>query len=77
MDYLHNDTIELVAEEIHKIWIHWAENLLNTEPNLSTERKNRWQEECFKPYSALTIEMKELDRKFATRILTTIKKINK
>jgi len=46
---------------------------LATEKAISSERKKRWEEECFMPYSELSEAMKELDRKFAKKILKKIK----
>jgi len=63
---------EIVAEEIHKIWTAWAQELLKSEKHISSARKERWKTECFMPYQELSEEMKELDRKFANRILKTI-----
>jgi len=50
----------------------WAKELIASEPNISTERKTRWESECFLKYGNLSEEMKELDRKFATEIIKTI-----
>ena len=74
MDYFNQQTIEVVSEEIHKIWISWAEEVQKTEPGLSLNRQKRWEDECFKPYSELSETMKDLDRKFAIRILTALYK---
>jgi hypothetical protein len=64
--------LEEVSEVIHKLWQGWAKRLIETEPNLSKERIDRWTKECFKPYSELSEEMKDLDRKFAKRIINLI-----
>jgi hypothetical protein len=39
--------IEIVSSKIHKMWTSWARNLLETEPQISEERKRRWIEDCF------------------------------
>ena len=67
-----DELLELVSEKIHNHWMIWAKELIASEPNISTERKNRWESECFLKYGNLSEEMKELDRKFATEIIKTI-----
>lgn len=63
------DEEEQVAIIIHDLWVGWAKILIESEPNLSQERKERWEKECFKPYDELSEEMKNLDRKFAKQIV--------
>jgi hypothetical protein len=67
------DKEEQVAIIIHELWMGWAKILIESEPSLSQERKERWITECFKPYDELSEEMKNLDRKFAKQIIETIK----
>jgi hypothetical protein len=67
------DKEEQVAIIIHDLWMGWAKTLIESEPDLSQERKERWINECFKPYDELSEEMKNLDRKFAKQIIETIK----
>lgn len=64
---------EKIAELIHEEWMIWAKILIKSEPTLSKERVQRWEEECFKPYSELSEEMKDLDRMFADKFLQIIK----
>lgn len=64
--------VEAVSEEIHKMWMTWAKNIVATEKTISLQRLKRWQEECFMPYSELSEEMKDLDRAFAFKILERI-----
>lgn len=59
--------LEKAAEGVHELWMGWAKILISEE-NLSEERVKRWNE-CFVPYSELSEEMKELDRKFAKQII--------
>lgn len=66
--------LELVSEKIHEMWTYWATEMLLSEPNISSERRERWEKECFKPYSELSEEMKELDRRFAKIIINIIEK---
>ena len=56
--------LEAVAEFEHEQWMAWAKNLLEREPNISQERKARWQK-LFVPYAELSEEMKEADREWA------------
>ncbi|NRD19277.1 hypothetical protein HNV08_04390 [Winogradskyella eckloniae] len=67
-----NITLELVSKHIHNMWTTWAKNIIETEPNISKERKERWQKECFKPYEELSESMKQLDRNFAVQIIEAI-----
>lgn len=61
--------LEVLAEFVHaEMWEKWAKEVINTEPNISEERRERW-EGCFVPYSELSEGMKDLDRGFAKRIL--------
>lgn len=60
---------EKISELIHDEWVIWAKTIIQTEPNISQERKERWQRDCFKPYSELSEEMKDLDRMFADKFI--------
>jgi hypothetical protein len=46
----------------------WAKTIIEKEPNISQERKDRWNK-LFIPYSELSEEMKEHDRKWARKVL--------
>jgi len=72
MDYYDKNIVERVSEEIHNMWLQWANELMASEQNISSIRKKRWREECFKPYSELSEMMKDLDRNFAVKILNRI-----
>ncbi len=61
--------LELVSKKIHQLWMLWAKELIISEPNISQERRIRWETECFKDYEQLSEEMKTLDRKFAKEII--------
>lgn len=67
-----NEIIELVSEQVHNHWMIWAKELLQSEPNISIDRRTRWKDECFMDYKDLSEEMKNLDRKFAKEIVKTI-----
>ena len=61
--------IEKISEFVHEeMLVKWAKIMLDEEPNVSEERRKRW-EECFVPYNELSEEMKDLDRGFAKRIV--------
>ncbi|WGD33554.1 hypothetical protein [Olleya sp. YS] len=70
------DNIEKVSAQIHEMWMRWAKNLLKEEINISEERKQRWIKDCFKPYEALSEDMKRLDRDFAVKIVSIIENKN-
>lgn len=61
------DKIEQASEIIHELWMGWAKEMLDKEPHISDERRDRWTKECFIPYSELSEDMKELDRRFARK----------
>lgn len=64
--------IEELAEKIHaQLWEPWAKSIISSE-NISQERVDRWNMECFKPYSELSEEMKELDRQMVYKLLPNL-----
>ena len=60
--------LEKVSSEIHLMWMSWAKKIVQEE-NISKERIERWEKECFLSYDKLSEEMKELDRKFARKVI--------
>ena len=62
--------IDRLAELEHAQWIQWSMNLAEHE-YISEKRENRW-EELWCPYSELSEEMKEEDRKWARKVLKII-----
>jgi hypothetical protein len=64
--------IERLAEIEHKQWIQWAKTLLEKEPGISKERRERW-EKLFVPYHELSEEWKEYDREWARHSLRECK----
>lgn len=64
--------LEKVSSEIHIMWMTWAKEVLKKEKSISKERINRWEKECFLPYQELSEKMKELDRKFARKIIKIV-----
>jgi hypothetical protein len=61
---------EILAEEIHLIWMKWAKDLMKVE-KISPKRTHRWHT-CFVPYPELSEAMKEKDRKIARRLLKIV-----
>lgn len=59
--------LEAVAEFEHEQWMAWAKNLMDKEPGISDDRKERWSK-LFVPYSELSEEMKEADREWARAV---------
>lgn len=59
------ELIEKLAALEHEQWMAWAKDVMD---EVSPERKARWQP-YFIPYSELPEEVKELDRKFARKVL--------
>jgi len=64
--------LEKISTEIHRMWITWAKEIVIKEKNISKERIKRWEKECFLPYQELSEEMKNLDRKFAGKIIKIV-----
>lgn len=61
--------VEDVAEVCHEQWLGWAKVVLD---EVYIQRRRRWEKDCFKPYSELSEEMKERDRKYAREIIDLI-----
>jgi hypothetical protein len=74
--FLMKNKLEKLAELEHQQWMEWAKSLVSELENLDKEkiekRLKRWKEECFKPYSELTDEMKEFDREWARKVLEIV-----
>lgn len=64
-DKLEEKIIEQLAELEHQQWVVWASTIMKQEP-ISEERRERWMK-LFCPYSELSEEMKEHDRKWARK----------
>lgn len=60
--------LEKLAKLEHDQWMKWAKDIMKKE-DLSEERVNRWEEECFMPYDDLSEDMKEFDREWARKVL--------
>ena len=67
-----NKYLEELAALEHDQWVEWAKALLKSEPDISKERKERW-EKLFVPYEDLSEESKEQDRVYARNILELMK----
>jgi len=68
------EVLEKLAELEHAQWVRWSKNL-DIKELLSDERIERWQK-LWIPYSELSEEMKEEDRKWARYVLEIIKEHN-
>ncbi len=68
--------LEELSELEHEQWMKWAKDIAKKE-TLSKTRTDRWENECFKPYSELTEEMKEFDREWAKKVIEIVDKFNK
>jgi len=60
---------ENLAELEHAQWAHWTEYMLD---NMTPENVARWKDRCQRPYSALTEQEKNSDRKWADKVLEII-----
>lgn len=60
--------LERLSEIEHRQWVTWAKKIIETEPNISKERIERWQK-LFVNYSDLPEEFKEYDREWARLVL--------
>ncbi len=56
--------VERLAEIEHAQWMAWARTLMDEEPGLSQERRERWQD-MMVPFDKLSDEIKEYDREWA------------
>jgi hypothetical protein len=68
-----SDIREELADLEHKQWMEWAKSIMKSE-DISKERAERWKKECFKPYSKLSEEMKDMDREWADKVLKIVNK---
>ena len=60
-----------LAELEHIQWCNWAKSLMESEPNISEERKERWKQ-LLVPYEQLDDYYKEFDRKYARKVLAIL-----
>jgi len=63
--------LEKLADLEHRQWEQWAKKLIETEPNLSSKRVDRWNE-LFRPYDELPEEWKEYDREWARIVIREV-----
>ena len=71
-----NEMREELADLEHEQWMKWAKDIIKSE-DISKDRKERWEKECFKPYSKLSNEMKDFDREWADKVIKIFNKYNK
>lgn len=63
--------IEELADLEHRQWMHWSQYVAK-EHDIPEELEEKW-EKNWKPYSQLSEEMKEKDRKWARKALAVIR----
>lgn len=63
--------IDRLASIEHRQWMQWAQKIIETEPGLSEERKQRWAK-LMVPYDRLSEEWQEYDREWARHVLREI-----
>lgn len=62
------ELIEQLAKLEHDQWMEWSKSVSK---EVSEERLNRWKK-LWIPYSKLSEEMKEEDRKYARKVLNLL-----
>lgn len=67
-----DELIEKLAEVEHNQWVEWSKALVQSEKRLSMNRIERWKK-LWRPYSELTEDEKEQDRKYARQALAIIR----
>lgn len=65
--------LEALSALVHKQWLGWSKGIAEEE-DLTDERMDRWEEECWMPYSQLSEEQKEKDRVEARQIIKLLKR---
>jgi len=63
------DIMERLARLEHDQWMHWAQAVM---PEVSEERRRRWQRYMV-PYDELPEEIREEYRRWARRVLDTLR----
>lgn len=58
-----------LAEIEHEQWMTWATSVIG---EVSLKRAARWDKEYMKPYEELSEEVKELDRKWARKVIVCV-----
>ena len=64
---------EALARLEHEQWAHWAMTLMDSEPNLSAERRERWNRLVAQDYANLSEAEKDQDRAWAHKVLTIMR----
>ncbi len=60
-----DDLLEKLAEIEHEQWVEWSKSIA---PEVDEDRRVRWKN-LWVPYSELSEDMKEEDRKYARKVL--------
>jgi len=63
---------EALANAIHELWVSWARPVLEQEPSISEDRRDRWKT-FFVPYKDLEESEKEKDRVSSRFLLSHLK----
>lgn len=63
-----SEKLESLAKLEHDQWVEWSKSVA---PEVSETRRKRW-EKLWIPYSELSEEMKEEDRKWAKKVMKII-----
>jgi hypothetical protein len=69
---MNDDLLERLSEIEHEQWMKWSKSIVS---EVSEERKKRW-EKLWIPYKDLSEEMKEEDREFARKVISTLNNLN-
>lgn len=69
---MNEEVLEELADLEHRQWIHWSKYVAENH-DIPDELREKW-EKSWKPYSELSEEMKDKDRKWARKALEIIDK---
>lgn len=67
---MNNELLEKLAEVEHNQWVEWSKSMVRNE-NVTKETLNRWLN-LWVPYSELTEDEKNSDRRYARKVLDII-----
>ena len=80
---MENEPVEELADLAHKIWARWMAHLFSKQPinlngtwTMPKEFVTRWHKQMNTPYSKLSEEEEESDRKIALEILDLLKEVD-
>lgn len=67
-----DELLEILADLEHEQWVSWARKVMKSEPNLSSERRERWKSYVV-DYEDLPELIKDYDRHLAMLVLNAIR----